>query len=282
MGTRSWLNSLVGGRAGYPGVVPLGQLLLGRAPEEVEEWSYGNSPFKDKPISGIGNLLPELQERRIQQVADALMLTPLMPEGKAAGAAGAALSNFRKLLPGELPPGLKPVFRGTRKINPAQPPESYSPRARMVFSSDNPLVALTYTPGPGSPHSSVVSGGIKPPELTIDALGEHWNAIPTDVLPRGELQKFLREMGIVRYASTDDIADALYKLEMPSIEIQNVVDLAADPRYTHYTPERLSHPEMKAFKAALRQKGLGRVAPIIDQPNTVYIARPEEYVWRNW
>ena len=49
----------------------LGELLLGKAPEEIEEWSYGNLPFQ-QGREGIGSRIPQLKRGRAEGVMDAM------------------------------------------------------------------------------------------------------------------------------------------------------------------------------------------------------------------
>lgn len=50
----------------------LGELLLGKAPEEIEEWSYGNLPFQ-RGREGIGSRIPQLKRGRAEGFMDATM-----------------------------------------------------------------------------------------------------------------------------------------------------------------------------------------------------------------
>lgn len=50
----------------------LGELLLGKAPEEIEEWSYGNLPFQ-QGREGIGSRIPQLKRGRAEGFMDATM-----------------------------------------------------------------------------------------------------------------------------------------------------------------------------------------------------------------
>lgn len=72
----------------------LGTLLMGRAPEEVEEWSYGNAPVRINPYAGrTASFVPEVKPGRAEQLADTLLLgVDAAPVAKLAGkyAAGAA------------------------------------------------------------------------------------------------------------------------------------------------------------------------------------------------
>lgn len=85
MGARNFAD-----RAKVPDFVPLiggegvGSLLVGKAPEEVNEWSYGNSPIQMNPYAGrTASFVPEMKRGRGQQLADALSLLSL-PGGKTA------------------------------------------------------------------------------------------------------------------------------------------------------------------------------------------------------
>lgn len=85
MGARNFAD-----RAKVPDFVPLiggegvGSLLVGKAPEEVNEMSYGNSPIQMNPYAGrTASFVPEMKRGRGQQLADALSLLSL-PGGKTA------------------------------------------------------------------------------------------------------------------------------------------------------------------------------------------------------
>lgn len=67
----------------------LGNLLIGSAPEEVDQWSYGFSPFREHPTHSP--YIPQLREDRAQGVADTLFL----PVGEAAGLAKLGASGLR-------------------------------------------------------------------------------------------------------------------------------------------------------------------------------------------
>ena len=67
----------------------LGSLLMGRAPEEVEEWSYGNAPVRINPYAGrTASWVPEVKPGRAEQLADVVMLgADLAPLSRLAGRA---------------------------------------------------------------------------------------------------------------------------------------------------------------------------------------------------
>lgn len=69
-------------QARVPNGVPLvggmgaGELLVGQAPEEIDRWAYGMSPFVDKDVPGYSGLrgIPEIQTKRTGPLADTLFL----------------------------------------------------------------------------------------------------------------------------------------------------------------------------------------------------------------
>ena len=63
-----------GNRAQIPVIdMGVGDLLLGRAPEEVQEWSYGNAPMRVAG-GGTGSLIPQLKTGRAEGLADTTFL----------------------------------------------------------------------------------------------------------------------------------------------------------------------------------------------------------------
>jgi hypothetical protein len=68
-----------------------GDLLMGGAPEEVDNWSYGNAPTKER-FDGVSPLYPDFKRGRAQGVADVVLL----PFAEAL-AAGKAVSGATRL-----------------------------------------------------------------------------------------------------------------------------------------------------------------------------------------
>lgn len=63
-----------GNRAQIPAIdMGVGDLLLGQAPEEVREWSYGNAPMRVAG-GGTGSLIPQLKTGRAEGLADTAFL----------------------------------------------------------------------------------------------------------------------------------------------------------------------------------------------------------------
>lgn len=53
----------------------LGELFMGKTPEEVNEWAYGNSPLQVVG-GGTGSYVPQIKQGRSQQVADTMFSAP--------------------------------------------------------------------------------------------------------------------------------------------------------------------------------------------------------------
>ncbi len=90
-------------RAQVPQWMPLvggqgvGSLLLGRAPEELSEWSYGNAPLRVNPLAGrTAGYMPEVKPGRKEGLADVAGLLLPTPTGRRAAA--------QALLPGGASP----------------------------------------------------------------------------------------------------------------------------------------------------------------------------------
>ena len=70
------------------GGMGVGDLLMGKSPEELEEWAYGNSPIT-MPPSGTGGYVPIIKTGRKEQLADTLFLgMDAAGLGKSAGVGG--------------------------------------------------------------------------------------------------------------------------------------------------------------------------------------------------
>lgn len=78
------------------GGTTLGDLVFGRSPEEVNNWSYGNYPMQIVG-GGTGSYVPQTKQGRGQPLADVLMGAPSV-----AGSAKAALSGARRAVSGAL------------------------------------------------------------------------------------------------------------------------------------------------------------------------------------
>ncbi len=69
----------------------LGSLMLGKAPEEVNEWAYGNAPVQvtASAYPGIGSYVPQFKPGRAESTVDAIFGAQAgLPLAKAAGKAG--------------------------------------------------------------------------------------------------------------------------------------------------------------------------------------------------
>lgn len=74
----------------------LGSLVLGRAPEELVEMSYGNMPMRVNPYAGrTASFVPEMKPNRGAQVADLLSLAGVPGGGRTAAAmVGGGMADF--------------------------------------------------------------------------------------------------------------------------------------------------------------------------------------------
>jgi hypothetical protein len=63
-----------------------GELLMGKTPEEVDNWSYGNAPMI-MPPSGTGGYVPHFKTGRAQSVADTALTAPVLSPLVRAGVA---------------------------------------------------------------------------------------------------------------------------------------------------------------------------------------------------
>lgn len=72
----------------------VGSLLMGRAPEELVEMSYGNMPVRVNPYAGrTAGFMPEMKPGRGVQVADLLSLAGVPGGGRTAAAAMGAIDT---------------------------------------------------------------------------------------------------------------------------------------------------------------------------------------------
>jgi hypothetical protein len=108
------------------GGMGVGDLLLGKSPEELEEWAYGNSPMRIPEMSNV----PMVKTGRKEQLADTLFL------GADATGMGAGLGVAGKALAKETGQQLnRAIMEGT------------GPLAKVVPQSVRPLNIVQ--PGPG-------------------------------------------------------------------------------------------------------------------------------------
>lgn len=79
-----------GNRANLPILGGLGDLLIGKVPDEINEWSYGNAPLRVTG-GGTGSLIPQLKQGRAESLADTVLNGPGM--GQAVRAAPKILTG---------------------------------------------------------------------------------------------------------------------------------------------------------------------------------------------
>lgn len=88
----------------------VGDLLIGKAPEEVNEWSYGNAPMHVTG-GGTGSLIPQTKQGRQQSLADAVFLSQIAPAG--------GLTRIVKSLPAAVRHGAEGFAHASAAANPS-------------------------------------------------------------------------------------------------------------------------------------------------------------------
>lgn len=163
MAARDWAD-----KAKVPEAVPLvggqglGSLVLGKAPEELTEMSYGNMPVRINPLAGrTASYVPEIKPGRKEQVADLALLAGTPKVGKAGlGLAGgdvgdaserAMLAAIKKAEKEQFVSEIEDSIQLTKptKIN----PPADTVKAYKLFRTDNegnlyPLFVDAKTPIP--------------------------------------------------------------------------------------------------------------------------------------
>jgi hypothetical protein len=100
-----------GDKVDIPILGGLGSLFLGKSPEEIDEWSYGNAPMQMTPQ---GVRLPQMKRGRGAQVADTVFAAVDLPALRAAtSAAGRPLAKAL---------GNSALYRAAREIQEARAP----------------------------------------------------------------------------------------------------------------------------------------------------------------
>jgi len=95
------------------GSMGVGDLLLGKSPEEIENWAYGNSPFA-MPPSGTGGYVPIVKTGRKEGLADVLSLgIDAAPIGKALSVGGKVATKTGKAL---APKAAEMIIEGVEKL----------------------------------------------------------------------------------------------------------------------------------------------------------------------
>ena len=81
----------------------VGDLLLGKSPQEIENWSYGNYPVQINPNAGrTASYIPEIKPNRKESFADTLMLgADVVPVAGALAKAGKPLAKAGARVVGE-------------------------------------------------------------------------------------------------------------------------------------------------------------------------------------
>ena len=127
-----------GNKARIPESVPLvggmgaGDLLLGKTPDEVKEWAYGNSPVEVKPEER----LPSLKHGRKQQVVDTAFTFPMVG-GLVKSAASLARGGAHALGEALKPKPFDPAKRRLLTIGTKEPKPVISPSPEPVMTTES-------------------------------------------------------------------------------------------------------------------------------------------------
>jgi hypothetical protein len=212
MGARNFAD-----RAKVPDFVPLiggegvGSLLVGKAPEEVNELSYGNSPIQMNPYAGrTASFVPEMKRGRGQQLADALSLLSL-PGGKTAA------SMMMGAVPGmDL---AATVFHGSphkfdrfdsSKIGTGEGAQAYG---HGLYFAESPDVARGY------------QEKLTDPAFKYAAMNEAKARLNEKIAARVEATDPVRAAALrAEVASLGEPGGALYKVDLPDEAIAKMLD----------------------------------------------------------
>ena len=118
------------------GKMGVGDLLLGKSPEEIENWAYGNSPIA-MPPSGTGGFVPVVKTGRKESLADTVFLgVDAAGLAKGAGAIGrGAVKGAARAIDQAMVEGTGPV---ARLIPDAMRPMNVVPPGPSVVSTRLP------------------------------------------------------------------------------------------------------------------------------------------------
>ncbi len=123
------------------GKMGVGDLLLGKSPEEIENWAYGNSPIA-MPPSGTGGFVPVVKTGRKESLADTVFLgVDAAGLAKGAGAIGrGAVKGAARAIDQAMVEGTGPAARlipdAMRPMNVVPPGPSAAPARAAAPVSD--------------------------------------------------------------------------------------------------------------------------------------------------
>jgi hypothetical protein len=289
MGARNFAD-----RAKVPDFVPLiggegvGSLLVGKAPEEVNELSYGNSPIQMNPYAGrTASFVPEMKRGRGQQLADALSLLSL-PGGKTAA------SMMMGAVPGV--DAAATVFHGSphkfdrfdsSKIGTGEGAQAYG---HGLYLADSPDVARTYSADrayvgasmQGKPQAINYDDPAWIAQTTIDELGDPSKAVARlQMVARTAAKNMSPESAAGVQGAIDLILSGsvgpkgqLYKVDLPDEAIAKMLDwdkplsqqvpaleaLSKNKDFAQYVERIMERPLSKLDGKTLQRMAIGYAA----------------------
>jgi hypothetical protein len=225
------------------GGVKLGDLLLGQAPEEVNNWSYGNAPMQIVG-GGTGSLMPQTKTGRQQPLADALVGFSGAPGvGKLArklpGAALSAMEDVAAHSPGAYGQRGMIAWHGSphqfdrfdmSKIGTGEGAQAYG---HGLYVAENPGVANEYAAKLGKPE--VIFDGKTVEQLSVSDEAKNlarWIRSRAGSMQYGAQHKTAREdfarlpKEIQEELKSVDLFDGgiLYKTDIPDEAVDRMLD----------------------------------------------------------
>jgi hypothetical protein len=274
-------------RARVPESVPLlggqgvGSLFLGRAPEEVNELSYGNSPFQINPYAGrTGSYVPEMKRGRGAQVFDALSLLPVPGARTVAGG----------LFGGGLTPGVDAaatVFHGSphkfdrfdsSKIGTGEGAQAYG---HGLYLADKESVADSYR---------YVHGGGMPTIDSVSVDGRVISGLSTPSSRHGlgltparamaEIPNLTREQAQALSILESVKGDATKALSLAANKGNNRLYAAVEELAPKFKVLEMAGPDTSLYKVDLPDEAIAKMLdwdkPLSQQPESVRAALTPE------
>jgi hypothetical protein len=208
------------------GGMGVGELLIGKAPEEIEEWAYGNAPMRVPEMSNV----PVMKTGRKEQLADTLFLgLDAAGIGKGVGVAGKGAARYVAPKANELlseymqRSGLQSnlmAYHGTphrfdkfdsSKIGTGEGAQAYG---HGLYFAESPDVAKAYTSGFNTDAAEVFVSGKKfepktnAEKMAVNAIKGETRSIGADPLKAAE-DYFVQNMPDVRPEVRKNYEDAL-------------------------------------------------------------------------
>ena len=218
-----------------PDAVPLiggqgmGDMLVGNAPSEINEWSYGNAPMRINPLAGkTASYVPETKPGRAGGLLDALALAQV-PGGKGAMAASVGL------LDGGAMNHAATVFHGSphkfdkfdsSKIGTGEGAQAYG---HGLYLAESPDVARSYKTALEGKIATLDMRDLQQHdagEAAINAAKSMFDMGYSDDAVAGVLQQAYKSLQpkLAKLAMQAAKPGSLYKVDLPDDKIARMLD----------------------------------------------------------